>query len=164
MSIATTLQVYGFQQGYPGDPAVFALSPAICLQGDFQPLDAILLLARKLAGERWYDVGEVAAQLIVAASEFNDGRRVSVFNQSGFLDDTDEFPCLIDISKPTWIGYCDRLQPARLAGLTLKQLDAFKEPDPDKPPAAATARETSSSEPGPKRTSAGRPARARKRD
>ncbi len=154
MSIGTTLQVYGFQQGFPGAPPALELSPAICLHGDFQPLDAILLLARKLAGERWYYVGEVAAQLIVAASEFNDCRRVSVFNQSGFLDDTDEFPCLIDISKPTWICYCDRLQPARLAGLTLKQLDTFRKPDSDKPRRAAPVRAKGPSGRGTKRTRA----------
>jgi hypothetical protein len=163
MSVGTTLQVYGFQPGFAGAPPVFDLSPAICLHGDFQPLDAILLLARKLAGERWYYVGEVAAQVIVAASEFNACRSVRVLNQSGFLDDTDEFPCLIDISKPTWICYCDRLMPARLPELTLKQLDAFKAPDPDKPPRASAVRAKAPSERGTKRTGAARVQRPRPR-
>jgi hypothetical protein len=134
MSIATTLQVYGFQQGYPGAQARFEFSPSIHLRGDHQPLERILLRARQRAEDRWYYVGEVLAQLVVAACEVNGPSKVSVCSEQRFVDHTDEFPCLIDISAPTWIAYCDRLQPRTRAGLIMKQFHEFKAPDPARPP------------------------------
>jgi hypothetical protein len=117
-----------------------------------------------MANDRWYYVGEVAAQLIAAACEVNDPSSVRVHNESRFLDDEDDFPCLIDISKPTWICYCDRLQPRKLEGLAIKLFDEFTEPDPDKPREAATVSGEGASEAGEKRASTQRPKRAKPRN
>ena len=139
MSVATTLQVCGIQQGYARVPPRFEFSPSIHLRGDHQPLERILIRARQRAEDRWNYVGEVLAQLVVAVCEVNGPDKVCVYNEQRLVDRTAEFPCLIDISAPTWIAYCDRLQTRTRAGLIMKPFHEFTAPDPERPPTTARA-------------------------